>query len=72
MSFRPKMHIAVDTIGGEGGVNLTVPAALQALEGFPELLLTLIGDENQIGLLLPRQNLISRYRLSILNTIRCY
>ena len=66
------MHIAVDTIGGESGVNLTVPAALQVLERFPELLLTLIGDENQIGLLLPGQNLISRYRLSILNTIRCY
>ncbi len=62
------MHIAIDTMGGEGGVNLTVPAALHALEKFPELLLTLVGDENQIGPLLPRQNLSSRCRLSILNT----
>ena len=62
------MHIAIDTMGGEGGVNLTVPAALQALEKFPELLLTLVGDENQIGPLLPRQSLPSRYRLSVLNT----
>ena len=68
MSLGPEMHIAIDTMGGEGGVNLTVPAALQALEKFPELLLTLVGDENQIGPLLPRQSLTSRYRLSVLNT----
>lgn len=68
MSLEPEMHIAIDTMGGEGGVNLTVPAALQALEKFPELLLTLVGDENQIGPLLPRQSLPSRYRLSVLNT----
>jgi len=68
VSLGPEMHIAIDTMGGEGGVNLTVPAALQALEKFPELLLTLVGDENQIGPLLPRQSLTSRYRLSVLNT----
>ena len=68
MSLGPEIHIAIDTMGGEGGVNLTVPAALQALDRFPELLLTLVGDENQIGPLLPRQSLPSRYRLSVHNT----
>jgi len=55
-------------MGGEGGVNLTVPAALQALQMFPELLLTLVGNEDQIGPLLPRNPQFQTLRLSILNT----
>ena len=62
------MHIAIDAMGGEGGVNLTVPAALQALQMFPELLLTLVGNEDQIGPLLPRNPQFQTLRLSILNT----
>ena len=62
------MHIAIDAMGGEGGVNLTVPAALQALQMFPELLLTLVGNEDQIGPLLPRNPQFQTLRLSILHT----
>jgi len=62
------MHIAIDAMGGEGGVSLTVPAALQALQTFPELLLTLVGNEDQIGPLLPRNPQFQTLRLSILNT----
>ena len=57
------MHIAIDAMGGEGGVNLTVPAALQALQMFPELLLTLVGNEDQIGPLLQRNPQFQALRL---------
>lgn len=36
-------------MGGEGGVDVTVPAALQVLEENPDISLILVGDEHQIG-----------------------
>lgn len=40
-----KKQIAIDAMGGDFGPSVVVPAALQALARYPELELTLVGDE---------------------------
>lgn len=45
-------HIAVDAMGGKGGAELTVPAALRALNHSQDLHLTLVGDRQRIEPLL--------------------
>ena len=40
--------IAIDAMGGDGGVRVTLPAALQALELNSDLSVTLVGDKSQI------------------------
>lgn len=42
-------------MGGDGGVELTIPAAVQALSTFPDISLYLVGDEHRIGQLLPTE-----------------
>lgn len=41
-------RIAIDAMGGEGGVRVTLPAALQALELNSDLSVILVGDKSQI------------------------
>lgn len=41
-------RIAIDAMGGDGGVQVTLPAALQALELNSDLSVTLVGDKSQI------------------------
>ena len=38
--------VALDALGGEGGVNVTVPAAISSLKGNPNLFIILVGSEN--------------------------
>lgn len=45
-------RIAIDAMGGEGGPELTVPAALGVLESASSLALTLVGDRARIEPLL--------------------
>jgi len=47
-----KKRIAIDAMGGDGGVALTIPAALYALERTHELFLHLVGNSAQIEPLL--------------------
>ena len=47
-----KKRIAIDAMGGDGGVALTIPAALHALEITHELFLYLVGNSAQIEPLL--------------------
>lgn len=64
-----QQHIAIDAMGGEGGTGVTVPAALRALQTTPDLVLTLVGDQQQIDPLLAScavQNLDQR--LTVLHT----
>lgn len=49
-------HLAIDAMGGEVGASLVVPAALQALQSFQDLTLTLVGDQQQIEPLLASAN----------------
>ena len=62
------MRIAIDAMGGEGGVELTIPAALQILGKNPELFLTLVGDKALIGPLLQGTNPRVLERLSVTHT----
>lgn len=41
-------RIAIDAMGGDGGVKVTLPAALQALELNSDLSVILVGDKSQI------------------------
>ena len=64
-------HIAIDAMGGDGGVSVTVPAAIQALQLSSQLHLHLIGDAAQIQSLLAtqlsKQNAL-RQRISVVHT----
>ena len=42
------LHIAVDAMGGDFGPSVTVPAVLQALELYPELSMTLVGEADAV------------------------
>jgi len=55
-------------MGGDGGVELTVPAALQALKNNPDLHLCLVGDENRIHPLLSEISSELNSRISLIHT----
>ena len=42
------MRLALDAMGGDFGPEVTVPAATAALQRYPELSLTLVGDRDAI------------------------
>ncbi len=44
-----RQRIAIDCMGGDFGLRVSLPAALQSLQRFPELELTLVGDARQIS-----------------------
>lgn len=41
-------NVAIDAMGGDAGLSVTIPAALQAVTDNPDLKITLFGDENKI------------------------
>jgi len=41
-------RISLDAMGGDHGLSVTVPAALAALEQYPDISLILVGDQNQL------------------------
>ncbi len=55
-------------MGGEGGVETTVPASLQALQNNPELQITLVGDEQRLQPCLHSAPVEVRRRLSVLHS----
>jgi phosphate acyltransferase len=62
-------RIAIDAMGGEGGVSVTLPAALQALELNSDLSITLVGDKSQIEPYLRSVSPSITERLSIDHTL---
>ena len=52
-------------MGGDFGPEVTVPAALRALELNPDLQLYLVGDQHQVDAELVSANADSRQRLSL-------
>lgn len=42
------ISIAIDAMGGDHGCKVTVPAALEAVEKYPQLQLILVGDHDKI------------------------
>jgi glycerol-3-phosphate acyltransferase PlsX len=63
------MRIAVDAMGGDHGVKVTVPAALSALQHHPELHLILVGREDEIRAALRKHKATESERLSIVNAM---
>lgn len=57
--------IALDAMGGDHGVCVTVPAALAALEKQPELTLILVGQEEVLRAELARQKVTGHPRLQV-------
>lgn len=43
------IHIAIDAMGGDHGLSVTVPASIDALKKFPDIHLILVGKEDQIN-----------------------
>ncbi|QYN47621.1 phosphate acyltransferase PlsX [Gilliamella sp. ESL0405] len=58
------LTIALDAMSGDFGPRVVVPAAIQALNRYPNLSLFLVGDLTEIGLLLSKENskLIAQYQ----------
>ncbi|MEL7293366.1 MAG: phosphate acyltransferase PlsX [Pseudomonadota bacterium] len=62
--------VALDAMGGDFGPRVTVPAAVQALSHFPELKVTLVGDQTAITSQLSSLGYQPDARLSIEHTDR--
>lgn len=57
------IKIAVDAMGGDYGLNTTIPAAMKAVKDFKDIEIVLYGDETKINLLLTNKE-----RISVVNT----
>ncbi len=53
------IKIAVDAMGGDFGVNTTVPAAMEAVKKFKDISIVLVGDETKINPLLTNKERIT-------------
>ncbi|MFT3931368.1 MAG: phosphate acyltransferase PlsX [Spongiibacteraceae bacterium] len=47
------LRLAIDTMGGDFGLRSSLPAAINCLERFPQLTISLIGNAEQIRMALP-------------------
>jgi len=64
------LTVALDAMGGDFGLRVTVPAAVQALSHFPELKVTLVGDQAMIAQQLSLLGCEPNARLSVVNSDR--
>ncbi len=64
------LTVALDAMGGDFGPRVTVPAAVQALSHFPELKVTLIGDQTEIDQQLSLLDYEPNTRLSVVHSDR--
>lgn len=58
-------RIALDAMGGDHGLSVVVPAALEALKAHDDIALVLVGDEEQLRKELEKHSAIANERLSI-------
>ena len=65
MSVITPTILALDAHGGDQGLDVSVPAALNALETDKKLSIILVGDESKIECLLSGASIRSRERISI-------
>ena len=61
--------IAIDVMGGDYGIKITVPASIQILQQFLEINIILVGNEVEIKKSLSKSKLSKHPRLSILNAL---
>lgn len=60
-------RIALDAMGGDHGLNVIVPAALRALEEYPDIQLVLVGDQAQAEAMLKEHKAETNSRLTIVH-----
>ena len=60
-----KVRIALDAMGGDHGLSVTVPAAFAALDEFPEISLVMVGDQELLGKEIQAAGLAPTDRLQI-------
>jgi glycerol-3-phosphate acyltransferase PlsX len=58
-------RIALDAMGGDHGLSVVVPAALNALKQYQDLALILVGDETQINAALEQHKALSTPNLHV-------
>ena len=61
------LSIAIDVMGGDYGIKVTVPASIEILQQFLEVNIILVGNEVEIKKSLSKFKLTNHPRLSILN-----
>jgi phosphate acyltransferase len=66
-----KITVAVDAMGGDIGLAVTIPAAIKALSVNPDLTLILVGIEEQISAVLQQHGNASSDRLKIHHASEC-
>ncbi len=59
------IRIAIDAMGGDHGVESTVPAAIHVIKKYPDLELTLVGNEAQLKRMLRKRRMLDYPRLKI-------
>lgn len=65
------LTISIDSMGGDHGVKVTIPASLDCLKNNPELTLILVGDEAVLKPLLVKELVAYSGRLSIQHASQC-
>ncbi len=63
-----QVTLAIDCMGGDFGPPVTIPAALTALDKYPDLHLVLVGDEAAIRALLRQRNAEQQPRIRVRHT----
>ena len=58
-------RISLDAMGGDHGLSVTVPSAINALEQYPDISLILVGDETLITEALATNNQSSNPRITV-------
>jgi glycerol-3-phosphate acyltransferase PlsX len=58
-------RIALDAMGGDHGFSVIVPAAIEAIKTYDDIVLTLVGDEQKLRDALKEHNAESNDRLSV-------
>ena len=61
------MNLAVDTMSGDFGLRVTIPAALQSLKENPQIILHLVGDQISLAKAVSSWSEAERSRIRILH-----
>lgn len=61
--------ISIDAMGGDHGLNTTIPAALEAVKKDSNLQIVLVGDHHKIKRALDRYSKVKKIKLPVLQRI---
>ena len=61
--------IAIDAMGGDRGIKVTVPASIEIIKQFPEVKIIIVGNSNEIKKTLGKLKMTNHPRLEIVNSL---